>query len=601
VSLTAVLLFLPAALLGQRTLVLESFHADLVVGANGDLEVTETLRPRFTGSWNGIYRNLSLAHQTAEGRQERLDVDLVSITDEAGEPLRFETSNEGRWTRRFQVWVPGAQDATRTVIIRYVVHNAIRFFGPESEFGHYDELYWNVTGNEWEIPIEQATATLTLPDGVAPTQSAGYTGPAGSTEQAVDIAPAGNTVHFAATRPLAAYEGFTVAAGWPPGFVTRPPPRSAASRTLAGGWPAVLPFLAFFFAFGKWRRKGRDPDPRTITVQYEPPTGLSPAEMGTLVDHKAEMHDITATLVDLAVRGFLHIEKQESKTLGIFTSKEYVFHLKRPREQWTGLTGHETAYLDAIFKHAGQKSGLAALKSFFGAGDEEPLADPEGAGEGPTYGSVALSQLKNEFYKDLSAIRKAVYAQLVSKGHYDREPQAVLGMWVVLALAVAGAGIGGAVWTSQSGALPVDPVILGAAGGLSGLVLLVFALLMPARTVRGARAREAALGFKEFLSRVEEDRFRRMITSPEMFERYLSFAMAFRVEKKWARAFEDMYTQPPRWYTGYNGGHFHAAAFASDINALSSAAASTMASSPSGSGGGGSSGGGSGGGGGGGF
>jgi len=167
------------------------------------------------------------------GDVDRLDVDLVSITDETGQTLRVETSNQGRLGRRFQIYVPGAQDATKTVILRYTVHNAIRFFAEDSEFGHKDELYWNVTGNEWEVPIENATATLTLPEGVAPTESAGYTGPAGSTEQAVQIEPSGNAVRFTATRALGPYEGFTVATGWPPGFVARPVPRSAAARTNA--------------------------------------------------------------------------------------------------------------------------------------------------------------------------------------------------------------------------------------------------------------------------------------------------------------------------------------------------------------------------------
>jgi uncharacterized membrane protein len=125
---------------------------------------------------------------------------------------------------------------------------------------------------------------------------------------------------------------------------------------------------------------------------------------------------------------------------------------------------------------------------------------------------------------------------------------------------------------------------------------------MPARTVEGARAREATLGFKEFLSRVETERYRTMITSPEMFERYLPYAMAFDVADKWAKAFEDIYREPPQWYSG-GSGHFSASSFSHSIGSMSSAAASSMSSSPSssGSGGGGSSGGGSGGGGGSGF
>jgi uncharacterized membrane protein len=164
------------------------------------------------------------------------------------------------------------------------------------------------------------------------------------------------------------------------------------------------------------------------------------------------------------------------------------------------------------------------------------------------------------------------------------------------------AGVVGGIWAYDSGALPaLDPVTTGVALVLTGILFAVFGQIMPARTQKGARAREWALGFKEFLERVEEPRYKRMITSPEMFERFLSYAMAFKVEGKWARAFEDMYREPPQWYSGPHGAHFHASSFTSDLSAMSSAASSTMSSSPSGSGGGGSSGGGSGGGGGGGF
>jgi len=134
------------------------------------------------------------------------------------------------------------------------------------------------------------------------------------------------------------------------------------------------------------------------------------------------------------------------------------------------------------------------------------------------------------------------------------------------------------------------------------VILLIFALIMPARTVEGARAREATLGFKEFLSRVEEDRYKKMITSPELFEKYLPYAMAFGVAEKWANAFKDIYREPPQWYSGGTG-PFNVTSFSHSIGSMSSAAASSMSSSPSssGSGGGGSSGGGSGGGGGSGF
>ena len=144
------------------------------------------------------------------------------------------------------------------------------------------------------------------------------------------------------------------------------------------------------------------------------------------------------------------------------------------------------------------------------------------------------------------------------------------------------------------------------AGILSGIIILVFGWFMPSRTVRGTRELEKVLGFQEFLSRVEGDRLGRMVKTPEMFEKFLPYAMALGVEDNWAKAFEDIYTTPPSWYSGPGGVHtFRPSTLTSNLGAMSTAAASTMASAPRSSGGsgfsGGSSGGGFGGGGGGGF
>jgi uncharacterized membrane protein YgcG len=141
---------------------------------------------------------------------------------------------------------------------------------------------------------------------------------------------------------------------------------------------------------------------------------------------------------------------------------------------------------------------------------------------------------------------------------------------------------------------------------LSAIVIGGFGYFMPARTLAGARAYEGTRGFEEFLRRVDSDRFARVVKTPEMFEKFLPYAMAFGVEAKWARAFADIYREPPSWYVGRNMVGFNANSFSSRMSALSERAGSTMSSSPrssggSGFGGGGSSGGGGGGGGGGGF
>lgn len=555
----------------ERSLRIVEFDAVLEVASDGMLDVTEKITVEFKGQWNGVRRELLLRHKTAQERLVKLDVEVGEITDSAGQPLRVEREREGGLLI-LRIYVADNRDATRQVVIRYRVSNAIRFFYADSDVGELDELYWNVTGSSWEWPITRTRARVVLPLNVRPTRVAVYTGPEHSEAAEADIERSGNTVTFTARRELQAYEGMTIGVGWPAGNIaTRPSARAQRTLEVIRWWPAALPFLVFFLAFRAWSRRGRDPEEGAIAVQYEPVTGLSPAEMGTLVDHRAQMRDITATLVDLAVRGYVRIEeKKERKLLGLLSDTEFEFFLLKPTSEWSGLAGHEERYLDALFRGSD---------------------------------SVKLSDLQNKFYTSLPEIRNALYEQLVERGYYLRRPDSVKNNWLGGGAVLLAAGVGGAIWAAAQSAAWVSPVALGIAGFVNGLTLLVFAPLMPARTVPGARAREAALGFREFLSRVESDRYKRMITSPEMFERYLPYAMAFDVEEKWARAFEDIYREPPSWYTGTGTGHFNASVFSSRMSALSSAASSTMASSPSSSGssGGGSSGGGSGGGGGGGF
>jgi uncharacterized membrane protein len=169
-------------------------------------------------------------------------------------------------------------------------------------------------------------------------------------------------------------------------------------------------------------------------------------------------------------------------------------------------------------------------------------------------------------------------------------------------------GIGGAVLAGYAGQVTtaVAPVTLIVAAVLSGAIIAGFGWFMPARTAHGTEVLEGALGFEEFLGRVEGERMDRMIRTPEMFEKYLPFAMAFGVEKNWAKAFEDIYDRPPDWYRGGSPTGFRASNLTSSLGRMSTAAGTAMASAPRGSGGsgfggGGRSGGGFGGGGGGGF
>jgi uncharacterized membrane protein len=217
---------------------------------------------------------------------------------------------------------------------------------------------------------------------------------------------------------------------------------------------------------------------------------------------------------------------------------------------------------------------------------------------------VLLSDLKNEFYKHLPAIKTHLSRTLVDGGYYIRRPDMVRIIWAVVAIAAA-------VGVILTGGLLADRLgISGAAAFIAGagtfIVVVAFGWFMPRRTASGARMHTWLRGFEEFLGRVEKDRLERLVDSPALFEKMLPYAMAFGVETNWARAFEGLATQPPSWYHTADGRAFRPNLFVADLGRMTTVASTAMSSAPrssSGSSGfsGGSSGGGFGGGGGGGF
>jgi uncharacterized membrane protein len=569
------LLMLAAALPGAfpaqaRQLTLKSFDEQVNVHPDSTIEVTETLDVKFQGSWNGIYRTIPVEYRGSLGLNYTLFLEHEGVTDENGHPLKYEISRQGQY-ERFKIYVPGAVDTTKTIVIRYEVLDALRFF-PD-----HDELYWNVTGDEWQMPIENATARIVLPSGVTGLHAEAFTGTYGERGQDANVKVEGNVVQIRTTRPLFFREGMTAVVGWDKGFVHPPGPIAKAILFLRSNWPFFIPILVFFIMGWLWYSKGRDPRRNPISVQYEPPEGMSPAEAGTLVDNEAAMRDITATIVDLAVRGFLTIEQTDaSQMLGMVHHKNYIFHRTKAAAEWANLKPHEQALLSALF-------------------------------DGGASDSVSLTDLQNRFYVNLPTIRNRIFDGLMSDGFYLHRPDKLRQGFVSAGFIIGFALVWGAGFLSST--MGISSVTTIASGVLTGAIIAGFGYFMSARTVAGERALEKVLGFEDFLGRVEKDRIERIEKTPQMFEKFLPYAMALHVEKKWAGAFQDICKQPPQWYSGPYGAGFQAFLFVTDLNLMSMQAGSAMASSPrsaggaggSGFGGGGFSGGGFGGGGGGGF
>src|SRR2546430_2201862 len=506
-----------AAAFSSRELRIENFQAEIIVAPDGSIDVTENIQAHFFGGpWHGLYRTIPVEYVTPQGLNYSLFLDVKRITDGSGRSLRFESSRE-RHYRKLKIYIPNADNSVQTISIQYSVSDALRFFDD------HDELYWNVTGDECDIPIQAASARIILPEGTSNIRANAFTGAYRSRAQDADVDIAGNGVEMRTRRPMRLLEGVTVAIAFDKGLVHEPTAANKVSLFLRSNWPLFAPILAFVVMFYLWWTRGRDPRLRPIAAQYQPPDQLTPGEAGTLVDNSADIRDITASIVDLAVRGYIVIEEhQKDRMLGLIHDKDYNFIVHQDRSEWSKLKPHEQALLEGLFT------------------------------TGKVGESVSMSSLENQFYTNLPGIKNDIFASLVTHGYYKRRPDSVrsgyLGIGVVLGVVIL---VGGGKLATDWGMAPLPFYI---AGILTGAIICAFGWFMPAHTEEGARALEGVLGFEDFLVHVESDRFNRMIKTPEMFEKFLPFAMALGVEKNWSKAFQGILTQPPQWYRGSSYG-----------------------------------------------
>jgi hypothetical protein len=546
------------------------FQDNITVGADGSAVVTERITLIFEGEWHGIHRTIPIEYPGPNGTNYELFLAVTSVTDGSGAKLKYDSSTKDGF-RDLKIYIPDAADATRVVEIIYRVRNGTRFFED------HDEFYWNVTGNDWPVPIEHATATVHFPMFAAGSLRAqAFTGVYGSTQRDAMAKVDGAEAYFETTTALPMRGGLTIDV-YLPKDVLKEPGALTKFFWFIGGNPIVfLPPVTCLGMFALWWWKGRDPDPGvSVAPMYDPPPGISPAEAGTLLDDSIHPRDITSTIIDLAVRGYIKIEETAEKTL-VFTNKDYIFHLLKPREQWgANLAPHERVMLENVF-----------------------AAGPD----------TRLSSLKNRFYTAVPVIRQDIMAALKNKGIYLLDPESANGYSVVAAIAiVVPFGIlqylGWANFFNSA-------ILLLVCVPLSALIWWLFARVMSAKTMKGARTRIALLGFQEFMNRVDADRLK--VMPPTTFERFLPYAMALGVEHHWAQAFAGIVKDPPQWYVGPGGyvGGFNPIFFSSSMHSMASDMHQVFVSAPrasssgsgfGGGGGGGFSGGGFGGGGGGAF
>jgi uncharacterized membrane protein YgcG len=522
---------------------IRSFDTSVRLSDSYDFEVEERIRWDFEGARkHGIFRLVPIHYQRPYA-DYRIRVDVLSVTDENGVPYTHRERTQGG---NLEVRIGDANllvSGEREYVIRYRVGRALLYFDD------HDELYWNATGNDWPVTIDAATAAVTLPGNTVASiaRHACFAGPAGSSLADCTQAEDGNTLQFTAKRALPPGSGLTVVVGLPKGFL---PVKSSLRLFLERASDFLSPWLllpigALAFMGRQWRRQGRDPSGGdAIPVRYEPPAGLTPAEVGTLVDETADTRDVTATILDLAVRGFLTIEELESTRFLFLSNRDY--RLRRTNALETPLKSHEKLLLSGVFR---------------------------------SKESVLLSELKDTFYTSLPGIQRALYAELSGDAAYfPTSPDRVRNNYRVAGVAIALLG-GVAIFAEQSLQAIASPVV-------AGLIVVAFSGAMPRRTEKGRRACDEVLGFREFVTRVDQDRLARSGgRTADRFEKVLPYAVVLGVADQWATAFDGIYKEPPSWYQSsrYDRG-FRTLDFVSDVGQSMNAMGSTFTSRPSSSG-----------------
>lgn len=558
---------------------------------DGTVQATEAVDVDFRDQpHHGIFREFRDRFFYDETRLREYPIDLISVTGADGRPHEVKESRDGA-LRRFQIG-----DPDRTIVGKQTYRLVYRLEQALNGFADHDELYWNATG-AWQIPIARASVVVTAPAGAINRVDC-FQGPAGSREHC-DTRFTPERAVFAATRPLADGEEMTIVTGLRKGAVAEPAPRLVARpREVTQFFQASIPHLAFagltlaavlggigilwwrvgrdrrYIALGYSGEDGREETvpllgARPIAVEFEPPEKIRPGQMGLLVDERADTLDVTATIIDLAVRGYLKIT--EIPRTGWFGQKDW--QIDRLKEADAALLEYERIVLDGLF----ERTGLL---------DSKP--------------STKLSELKKKFYDDLKKAKDALYRDAVGRGWFPRSPVSVRLIWRLLGVLAAGAGVALTFYLGRwwGAGLIGLPVVVG------GVLLAIFSRAMPRRTAAGRTMLQRTLGFARYM-RTAETHQQAFAERANIFTAYLPYAIAFKCVDQWARAFKDIDMQQATagWYLGSSG--FNASSFSSTVGSFSSSASNAIASTPGGSGGsgfgGGSSGGGGGGGGGGGW
>ncbi len=589
--------------------VITHFDSVIDVSKDGVLTVTETVSVISEGNKirHGIYRDFPLTQRKDDGTILHVGFSIKSVLRD-GEKEDYVTQSIPNGIRIFigkpDVFINAGPHQFQ---LTYTTTRQIRYFDD------HEELYWNVTGNQWAFPIDEATATVNLPDNVKAEKAAVFTGPVDSTERNASVSNLASAPFFKTTLPLDLHEGMTIIVGMPKGSIL-PPGKLAQflgmlrdNRNLVLGLGGFLVVLVYYSL--AWIRVGQDPYGGVIVPRWDAPDGLSPAMVNYI--HRRGFSDggwtaLSAACLDLAVKGYIVIEdiKQSigltrtdkalperlpsgaQSILAVIPSAGQTFTIEKATGKKVQALGNEfRAAIDKVGrgKYYRFNLGYVAFGIFLSVAAYASLLI-----FGDTTEEMIGFLIAPAFAAIFFGVMLTALAKVVLQGSN------LAGKIVQLVMLVAMLATVGVIATSTLVS------VLGSMAAMEDWALIIGAIaivlvngiaitILGAPTRDGARLMAGIEGLKRYLTLAEKQRMNMQgapTMSPRHFETLLPYAVALGVEKPWSETFQTWLksaaagaaaaSYQPVWY---HGNRFDSNTFGRQMSGFSNSMASAMKSS----------------------
>ncbi|TCC98575.1 DUF2207 domain-containing protein [Pedobacter hiemivivus] len=540
-----------------------SFHTDIRIDTSGMMYLSEKIKVYASGDQikRGIVRSIPVYRKDIFGDRKSADFKITSILKN-GKKENYKTKSDGSIR---SIYMGNEDIMLKPGIYTYEINYQTK--GQVGFFKTYDEIYWNVTGSEWDFEIEKASATIVLPNGALAGNTACYTGPRGSTSKncSININP-DQSVSFQTTESLPSGSGFTVASAFTKGIIHRP----SNFELFYQDYLKITLTLLLLIGLGtyyyiSWSRYGRDPEEPVIIPSFNIPNNWSPALLRYFYIKKIDDKSFAISIINMAVKKVIKI----SKGAGL-KKEDYAV------EKSTGLTNVLSKEEDAIYVRFFNKRNRIYINKSNGSTINaaknahqdrlKPQLDLKG---------FFISHKKSLIKSTLITLAVfVVFMVFVETGTplmlLFLSPFVVIGGFCFFAgfkmigeslpvgifLIIWGAGFGGVplyMLLSNLSKLPIISLIFIVA---STIMYALYVYLIRAPTVAGTDVISKIKGFKMYLETAEEHRLNMLNPpehSPELFEKFLPYALALDVENAWGAKFEELLNEAdysPDWYEG---------------------------------------------------